>query len=93
MGGLGRIYRRGKKGIVWIAFYVHGRQMRESTHSTSEAVARKLLAKRWPKCPVAHTSARPRNRSHVTICGAAWCATTRSTGADPNGPSGCGACI
>ena len=44
--GLGRIFRRGSKGIVWIAYYVDGREVRETTRSTSEVAGRQLLTKR-----------------------------------------------
>ena len=46
MGGVGRIFIRGKRQIRWIAYYAHGREMRESTHSTSNKVAQRLLTKR-----------------------------------------------
>src|ERR1700722_20149366 len=42
--GLGGTYQRG--GIWWIQFYVRGRRYRESTESTKETDATKLLKKR-----------------------------------------------
>jgi integrase len=42
--GLGGAYQRG--GIWWIQFYVRGRRYRESTESTKETDATKLLKKR-----------------------------------------------
>ena len=42
--GFGRIFRRGR--TCWIAYYRRGHEYRESTHSESDAVARKLLKKR-----------------------------------------------
>lgn len=46
MGGAGRIFARGKRGIQWIAYYAHGREIRESSHSTKQKVAQRLLIKR-----------------------------------------------
>jgi integrase len=46
MGGVGRIFIRGKRQIRWIAYYAHGRETRESAHSTSDKVAQRLLTKR-----------------------------------------------
>jgi integrase len=43
--GMGRIFRRGQ--IFWIAYYRHGTEYRESTHSTDENQAVKLLKKRF----------------------------------------------
>ena len=45
MPGMGRIFRRGQ--IFWIAYYRHGKEYRESTHSTDENDATKLLKKRY----------------------------------------------
>ena len=42
--GMGRTFRRGR--VWWIAFYHHGREIRESAESESEAKARKLLKRR-----------------------------------------------
>ena len=42
--GEGRIWLRG--GVWWIQYYVHGRQIRESSHSRKEDVAARLIAKR-----------------------------------------------
>ncbi len=42
--GMGRLFRRGQ--IFWIAYYRHGKEYRESTHSTDENDAVKLLNKR-----------------------------------------------
>src|SRR6266851_1636058 len=42
--GDGRVWHRGS--IWWIQYYVHGRQIRESSHSHKEEVANRLLAKR-----------------------------------------------
>lgn len=42
--GEGRVWQRA--GIWWIQYYVHGRQIRESSHSDKEEVAARLLAKR-----------------------------------------------
>lgn len=44
MRGQGRIFLRGS--IQWIGYFLNGREFRESSGSTDEAVARKLLAKR-----------------------------------------------
>jgi integrase len=44
MSGIGRLFRRGSK--CWIAYYHRGVEHRESSHSESEAVARKLLKRR-----------------------------------------------
>lgn len=52
MSGVGRTYLRGK--TWWIAWYRFGRQVRESSHSTSQGVARKLLQERIAKGRVAH---------------------------------------
>src|SRR5215510_14955714 len=43
--GMGRIFRRGQ--IYWVAYYRYGREHRESTHSTNENDATKLLKKRY----------------------------------------------
>src|SRR5438309_3539435 len=43
--GMGRIFRRGQ--TYWIAYYRHGKEYRESTHSTDESDATKLLKKRF----------------------------------------------
>ena len=43
--GMGRVFRRGQ--TFWIAYYRHGREHRESTHSTNENDAVKLLKKRF----------------------------------------------
>lgn len=42
--GTGRIWQIGR--IWWIQYYSHGRQMRESSHSAKETVAKRLLRKR-----------------------------------------------
>src|SRR4030095_14065047 len=42
--GMGRVYARNR--VYWIAFYHRGRQIRESSGSEKEAVARKLLKRR-----------------------------------------------
>ena len=42
--GEGRLWRIGR--IWWIQYYVHGRQIRESSRSDSKAVAEKLLRRR-----------------------------------------------
>jgi integrase len=42
---MGRIFRRGQ--VFWIAYYRHGKEYRESTHSTDENDATKLLKKRY----------------------------------------------
>ena len=44
MNGLGRIFKRGP--IFWIAYYHRGKEFRESSHSETEAQAKKLLKKR-----------------------------------------------
>jgi len=44
MRGMGRVFRRGP--VCWIGYYHRGREIRESSHSESEAQARKLLKKR-----------------------------------------------
>ena len=41
--GMGRIFQRNR--VWWISFYVHGREIRESSHSEIEAQARKMLKK------------------------------------------------
>src|SRR5437016_10048639 len=43
--GKGRIFKRGGR-IWWVQYYVHGQQVRESSHSDKKAVAEKLLMKR-----------------------------------------------
>jgi integrase len=43
--GTGRIWPR-SGGILWIQYYVNGRPQRESSHSTNDEVAGKLLRKR-----------------------------------------------
>src|SRR6267143_3402365 len=43
--GKGRIFKRGGR-VWWIQYYVHGQQVRESSHSDKKAVAEKLLMKR-----------------------------------------------
>jgi hypothetical protein len=43
--GMGRTFRRGQ--TFWIAYYRHGREHRESTHSVNENDATKLLKKRF----------------------------------------------
>src|SRR5215813_239967 len=42
--GLGTVYRRG--GIWWIRYWYRSHDYRESSHSESEAIARRLLEKR-----------------------------------------------
>ena len=44
MHGMGSVYRRGN--VWWIAYYVNGVLKRESSKSTKESVARKLLKQR-----------------------------------------------
>jgi len=44
MRGMGRVFQRGP--VLWIGYYHRGREIRESSHSESEAQARKLLKKR-----------------------------------------------
>ena len=44
MGGIGQIYKRGR--IYWIAYYVNGKKERESSGTSSEQKARKLLQDR-----------------------------------------------
>src|SRR3954469_24678781 len=55
MKGAGRIFKRKKKRpdgtvfeipIFWIAYYFRGKEIRESSHSTSEVAARRVLRKR-----------------------------------------------
>src|SRR5260370_39631534 len=43
--GKGRIFKRGGR-VWWIQYYIHGQQVRESSHSDKKAVAEKLLMKR-----------------------------------------------
>src|ERR1041384_5358696 len=38
------LFQRGKKGIFWYEFVVHGRRYRESTGTTSERIAEKIEA-------------------------------------------------
>jgi len=45
MNGVGRIFKRGQ--IWWIAYSHRGKEFRESSKSTKEAVARRLLRKRF----------------------------------------------
>ncbi len=44
MRGMGTVYKRGS--VRWISYYHRGKQYRESSHSESEAQARRLLKKR-----------------------------------------------
>ncbi len=44
MRGMGRVFRRGN--IYWIEYWYRGKQYRESSRSTKESEARKLLKKR-----------------------------------------------
>jgi len=44
MNGLGRIFQRGP--VFWVAYYHRGKEYRESSHSESEAQAKRLLKKR-----------------------------------------------
>jgi len=53
--GVGRVFKRKMRiangemvedPIWWIAYYHRGKEYRESSHSESEVVARRLLAKR-----------------------------------------------
>ena len=44
MRGFGRVFKRGT--VYWIAYYHRGKEYRESSHSESEAQARKLLKNR-----------------------------------------------
>ena len=55
MKGAGRIFRRRKKRpdgsifeipVWWIAYYYRGKEYRETSHSTSEVTARRILKKR-----------------------------------------------
>lgn len=62
MGGLGRIFKRGKKGNLWIAYYVHGREFRESAHTTSENMARRLLQRRLLEVATGQYSGRVQER-------------------------------
>ncbi len=39
----GRIFPRGKKGVLWIAWYADGRECRESTKSTDNRIAERKL--------------------------------------------------
>ena len=43
--GMGRLFQRGQ--TFWIAYYRHGKEHRESTHSVNENDATKLLKKRY----------------------------------------------
>jgi integrase len=42
--GKGRLFQRGR--VWWVQYYVHGLQVRESSHSRTKGVAEKLLMKR-----------------------------------------------
>src|SRR5262245_27239682 len=42
--GMGRVFLRNR--VYWVSFYHHGREIRESSKSESEAVATKLLKRR-----------------------------------------------
>jgi len=44
MRGMGTVYKRGS--VCWICYYHRGKQYRESSHSESEAQARRLLKRR-----------------------------------------------
>ncbi|MEE8076638.1 MAG: site-specific integrase, partial [Candidatus Binatia bacterium] len=44
MRGMGTVYKRGS--VRWICYYHRGKQYRESSHSESDAQARRLLKKR-----------------------------------------------
>ena len=44
MRGMGSLYKRGN--VWWVAYYVNGALKRESTQSTKESMARKLLKQR-----------------------------------------------
>jgi len=44
MRGIGRVYKRG--GVWWVEYWHRGKQHRESSHSASQARARKLLKQR-----------------------------------------------
>lgn len=57
MGGAGRIFARGKRGIQWIAYYAHGREIGESSHSTSQRIAQRLLTKRLAEIQIGQFSA------------------------------------
>jgi integrase len=56
MGDAGRIFARGKRGIQWIAYYAHGREIRESSHSTSQRIAQRLLTKRLAEVQIGQFS-------------------------------------
>ncbi len=46
MRGDGRLYREQGSRFWWMAYYVHGRYVRQSTEETDENKARKILRKR-----------------------------------------------
>lgn len=48
------LFQRGKKGIWWYEFVVHGRRYRESTGTASERLAEKIERKRHHELEAAH---------------------------------------
>src|SRR5262252_5744932 len=44
--GTGSIYKQKTSDVWWLKYYRHGRQLRESSGTTNEAEAEKLLKKR-----------------------------------------------
>jgi len=46
MRGMGRIYKQRRSRFYWIAYYVSGREVRESCHSEKRSAATRLLKRR-----------------------------------------------
>ena len=64
------LYQRGKKGIWWYEFEVHGRRYRESTKTTSERLAEKIERKRHHELEAAHSGIDISRRS--VRCSSQW---------------------
>lgn len=59
MTGDGRLFRRSRSPFIWMAWYVDGREYRESTKTTDETRAEKILKKRLREKAVFEETGRP----------------------------------
>jgi integrase len=59
MRGDGRIYRRPGSSVLWCAYYLRGKEYRESTGETDEATALKFLKRKLKEVHADEVGARP----------------------------------